>query len=81
MAEGTAKALVADLVPPEQRGAGYGVYNAAVGITALPASLIAGLLWQGVGGWGGFGPSAPFFFGAALALASAGLMWRADLRQ
>jgi MFS family permease len=75
MAEGTAKALVADLVAPEQRGAGYGVYNAAVGITALPASLIAGLLWQGAGDWGGFGPSAPFFFGAALALAAAGLMW------
>jgi len=68
MAEGTAKALVADLVRPEQRGTAYGVYNAAVGLTAFPASLIAGVLWQGVGGWQGFGPGAPFFFGAALAL-------------
>jgi MFS family permease len=74
MAEGAAKALVADLVQPEQRGTAYGVYNAAIGLAAFPASLIAGLLWQGVGGWKGFGPGAPFFFGAALALAAGALL-------
>ncbi len=66
--EGTARAYVADIVLPTERGTAYGVYNAAVGIAALPASLIAGLLWQGLGAWQGFGPSAPFLFGAALAL-------------
>jgi MFS family permease len=66
--EGAARALVADLVPPAQRGGAYGLYNAAIGITVLPASLIAGLLWQGIGTWTGFGPSAPFFFGALMAL-------------
>jgi len=66
--EGAARALVADLVPPAQRGGAYGLYNAAIGITVLPASLIAGLLWQGFGAWTGFGPSAPFFFGALMAL-------------
>jgi MFS family permease len=66
--EGAARALVADLVPPAQRGGAYGLYNAAIGITVLPASLIAGLLWQGAGTWAGFGPSAPFFFGALMAL-------------
>jgi len=66
--EGAAKALVADLVPPAQRGAAYGLFNAAIGITVLPASLIAGLLWQGAGAWTGFGASAPFFFGALMAL-------------
>lgn len=66
--EGAARALVADLVPPAQRGGAYGLYNAAIGITVLPASLIAGVLWQGVGSWPGFGPSAPFFFGAIMAL-------------
>ncbi len=66
--EGTAKALVADIVPADKRGTAYGVYNAAVGLSAFPASFIAGVLWQGVGGWQGFGPSAPFYFGAALAL-------------
>ena len=67
MAYGTAKALVADLVPAELRGTAYGTYNAVLGIIDLPASLIAGILWQGVGVWQGFGPSAPFLFGAALA--------------
>jgi len=66
--EGAARAFVADLVPPAQRGGAYGLYNAAIGITVLPASLIAGLLWQGLGAWTGFGPSAPFFFGALMAL-------------
>lgn len=68
--EGTAKAYVADLVPSAQRGTAYGVYHAAVGVAAFPASLIAGILWQGVGSWQGFGPQAPFFFGAALAFAA-----------
>jgi hypothetical protein len=36
--------------------------------------LIAGVLWEGVGGWQGFGPAAPFFFGGAMALAAAVLM-------
>ena len=66
--EGAAKALVADLVPQEQRGTAYGLFNAAIGITVLPASLIAGLLWQGAGAWTGFGASAPFLFGASMAL-------------
>lgn len=68
--EGASKAFVADLVPPERRGTAYGLYNAAIALTALPASLIAGMLWQGIGAWNGFGASAPFVFGAALALAA-----------
>jgi MFS family permease len=74
MAYGTALALVADLVPAEVRGTAYGTYNAVLGIMMFPASLIAGLLWQGVGGWPGFGASAPFLFGAAMALLAAVLM-------
>lgn len=68
MAYGTANALVADLVPENLRGTAYGTYSAVIGILAFPASLIAGFLWQG------FGPSAPFFFGGALALVAALLM-------
>lgn len=74
--EGSAKALIADLVVQERRGTAYGIYNAAIGLTALPASVIAGLLWQGAFGWTGLGPSAPFFFGAALALLAGVLFWR-----
>jgi len=72
--EGAARALVADIVAPEQRGTAYGLFNAVVGITALPASLIAGLLWRGLGPWPGFGAWAPFLFGAGLALVAAGLL-------
>jgi MFS family permease len=69
LAYGTAKAMVADLVPAELRGTAYGTYNATMGLLDLPASLIAGLLWQS------FGAPAPFLFGAALALLAAILMF------
>jgi len=59
--EGAAKAMVAELVPEESRGTAYGLYNAAIGVMALPASVIAGLLWHRIS------PAAPFAFGAALA--------------
>lgn len=78
LAFGTSKALVADLVPAELRGTAYGTYNTVLGMLDFPASLIAGVLWQGVGAWQGFGPRAPFLFGAALAFLAAVLMatWR-----
>jgi MFS family permease len=74
MAYGTANAMVADLVPDRLRGTAYGAYHAVAGLLAFPASLIAGILWEGVGGWPGFGPAAPFFFGGALALLASLLM-------
>jgi MFS family permease len=46
LAEGAEKALVADLVRPEQRGTAYGLYNLAFGVTVLPASLLMGGLWD-----------------------------------
>lgn len=78
MAYGTSKAMIADLVPEALRGTAYGTYNAILGILDFPASLIAGLLWQGAGAWQGFGAPAPFFFGGAMALIAALLMylWR-----
>ena len=72
--EGVAKAYVADLVPSEVRGSAYGAYNACVGLAAFPASVIAGVLWQGLGTWRGFGPSAPFIFGAGMA-SLASFLW------
>jgi MFS family permease len=74
LAFGSANALVADLVPVTLRGTAYGTYNAIIGILAFPASFIAGMLWQGIGSWSGFGPSAPFMFGGVLALIAALLM-------
>ena len=52
----------------EHRGTAYGIYNTAVGIMALPASLIAGILWQGAGRLAGMGAPAPFLFGSAMAI-------------
>lgn len=46
LVEGAEKALVADLVRPEQRGTAYGLYNLAFGITVFPASLLMGALWN-----------------------------------
>jgi len=69
VAYGTAKALVADLVPVELRGTAYGAYSMVVGAMDLPASAVAGALWQTVS------PGAPFFFGAAAALLAAGALW------
>jgi MFS family permease len=69
MVEGVARAFVADLVPVEKRGTAYGLYHGVVGLALLPASLIAGWLWDAVN------PTAPFYFGAALAfLGMVGLM-------
>jgi MFS family permease len=70
------KALVADLVTDERRGTAYGLLNAAVGVAALPASILAGVLWEGVGGWAGFGPAAPFLFGALTSMSAGILLWR-----
>jgi MFS family permease len=49
------------MVGVERRGTAYGLFHTTVGITAFPASLIAGFMWQMIS------PRAPFFFGAVLA--------------
>ena len=68
--EGAAKAFVADMVPAEKRGTAYGWFNGVVGIMALPASLIAGWMWDA------FSPASTFYFGAALAfLAMLGILF------
>jgi MFS family permease len=71
LSEGAVRAFVADLVPAANRGTAYGTLYTAIGFSVLPASLIAGLLWQGAGHWNGLGPSAPFYFGALMAVIAA----------
>lgn len=68
LAYGTTKALIADLVPQMWLGTAYGTYNALMGLLDFLASMIAGVLWQGLGSWNGFGAPAPFLFGAGTAL-------------
>jgi MFS family permease len=64
LTEGSEKALVTDLVPSGERGRAFGWYNLAVGVAALPASLIFGRLWDHGG------PALAFTVGAAFALAA-----------
>ena len=68
LVEGAEKALVADLVRPEQRGAAYGLYNLAFSITVLPASLLLGFLWKF------FGHETAFLTGAGLGVLAALLL-------
>ena len=68
--ESVGKALVGDMVPSRARGTAYGQYHAAIGLMALPASLLAGVTWQLIG------PGAPFALGAILAGAAALILWR-----
>jgi MFS family permease len=63
--EGVAKALITDLVPAEGRATALGTYAAATAVALLPASVLAGALWQSVGPW------APFATGAGLAAVAA----------
>lgn len=65
---GAQKALVADLVPAEARARGFGVYHMCVGLAALPASLLFGLLYQRLGA------ATAFLTGAGLALAAVVLL-------
>lgn len=68
MTDGIQKALVSDLIDKNKKGTGLGIYNALLGITLLPASLIAGKLYDNVNS------SIPFYFGAITALTAALLM-------
>jgi len=65
LVEGAERALVADIVPPSRRGAAYGWYNLAIGIGALPASIMFGVLWDKLGS------RTAFLFGATLAVVAA----------
>ena len=68
LAEGAEKALVADLVRPEQRGTAYGLYNLAFGVTVFPASFLMGMIWD----WKG--PTVAFLVSAVMGATAAVLL-------
>lgn len=59
--EAVGRAFIADVAPADLRATGYGILNAAIAFAVLPASVVAGVLWDVIN------PSAPFWFGAACA--------------
>ena len=69
LVEGVSRAFVTDLVPADRRGTAFGWYYGVLSIALLPASLIAGWMWNQVS------PASTFYFGAALSfLAALGIL-------
>lgn len=68
LTEGPAKALVADLAAPGERGRAFGLFHAVTGVMTLPGNLLTGLLWQR------FGAGAGLVTGAVLAALAAALL-------
>jgi MFS family permease len=69
LTEGVEKAWIADLTPAGSRGNAFGIYNAAIGLSSLAASVMFGLIWTRVS------PQAAFLTGGALAVAATGLLY------
>jgi MFS family permease len=59
--EGVQKAYLASMIPTDFKATGFGVYSMAIGLATLPASVLAGWLWDHVS------PAAPFYLGAGTA--------------
>lgn len=68
LTEGTERAFVSDMVSSKERGYAYGLYHFAVGISLLPASVLMGIIYQGLGA------KAAFSFGAILSIIAAVLL-------
>lgn len=68
LTEGAEKAWVADMAPRTARGTAFGIYNAVLGVGALLASLLFGLIWTE------FSPQAAFLTGASLAILATALL-------
>ncbi len=68
LTDGVQRAYLAGLLPQARMATGFGLYHMVVGLAILPASLIAGALWDSLG------PAAPFWFGATTA-AAAGMLF------
>ena len=67
LTQGTQRAFAADLADPAQRATQIGAYHTVVGVALLPASVLAGWLFDR-------NPAAPFAVGAVTALVSAFLL-------
>lgn len=65
MTSGVERAMIAEISPPGLKGTMLGLHATIVGVALLPASVVAGLLWNGIGAF------APFVFGAGLSLCAA----------
>ena len=69
LVEGAEKALVAELIPENRRGSGFGWYNAVIGALSLPASALFGALFSA------YGAVVPFVVASGLAAVASVLLW------
>ena len=58
LTEGVEKAYVVDYSPEPIRATALGMHATIIGVMMMPASILAGSLWQM------FGPATPFYFSA-----------------
>ena len=65
MTAGVERAFIAEIAPKDLKGTVLGLHSTLAGIALLPASVIAGLLWDNIG------VSAPFLYGGVMSLAAA----------
>jgi MFS family permease len=68
LTEPVEKAMVKSLAPAAAQGRAFGLYNMVIGLTAIPAGLITGWLWDA------FGPFVALSTGAAVALVASGML-------
>jgi len=66
--EPSIRAWISELAPTDRRGAAFGYYHGIIGLGALPASVLFGVIWRG------FGPLPAFTMGAVFALAAMGIV-------
>jgi len=75
MNEGNQRAFVAQLIDPERKATGYGIYHTVVGITGLPAGIIGGALYQS------FGSAVVFFYSSCLCLIAGSIFYCSLMRR
>ncbi|MBI3459111.1 MFS transporter [Candidatus Azambacteria bacterium] len=69
LTDGTIRAITSDLVPEDLRGTAFGLQSMIMGLALLPASVIAGFLWQN------FNSSIAFYTSASLAFIAMIVLW------
>jgi MFS family permease len=70
LSQGILARMVADSAPPPLLGSAFGMFSLLTGLALLIASVVAGLLWDGLGPQTTFLAAAGFAAASALALAA-----------
>lgn len=69
MIAGVERAFIAEISPKQIKGTMLGFHSTVVGLGLLPASAVAGFLWDS------YGAEVPFIFGSCMSLTAAGILF------